>query len=149
MDDLVLASIDSAGLTALVGYAMLARCLDMSPFSTPPDPLRIYRFDKPALDIDHAPPITARALSMTVGELKHFLAEQLEARDLMIVTLRFGLDGSFAHPLEQVGRKLSLSRERVRQLQERAITRLRAAVLEWDQEQERAWAAMTGELREQ
>ena len=42
-----------------------------------------------------------------------------------IVLWRFGLEGEEAHTLEQIGRKRGLSRERVRQLEARALTHLR------------------------
>jgi RNA polymerase primary sigma factor len=39
---------------------------------------------------------------------------------------RFGLDGEPEHTLEQIGQKLGLSRERVRQLEARALEKLRS-----------------------
>jgi RNA polymerase primary sigma factor len=49
----------------------------------------------------------------------------LPDRERQIVLWRFGLEGEEAHTLEQIGRKLGLSRERVRQLEARALTHLR------------------------
>ena len=42
-----------------------------------------------------------------------------------ILTLRFGLDGGEPHSLEEVGRHFNLTRERIRQLQARAMCKLR------------------------
>jgi len=39
--------------------------------------------------------------------------------------LRFGLGNSQAHPLEQVGRELGITRERVRQIEAGALAKLR------------------------
>ena len=49
----------------------------------------------------------------------------LEDRELRIIRLYFGLDGSQALTLEQIGGLMGLTRERVRQLKERALSKLR------------------------
>jgi len=48
-------------------------------------------------------------------------------RERKILEMRFGLNGSERMTLEMVGKKLRLSRERVRQLEERGLQRLRRA----------------------
>jgi RNA polymerase primary sigma factor len=48
----------------------------------------------------------------------------LDDRERRILKLRFGLDGNKTHTLEEVGHKFSLSRERVRQIEKRALDRL-------------------------
>lgn len=48
-------------------------------------------------------------------------------RERQILEMRFGLNGSERMTLEEVGKKLRLSRERVRQLEERGLQRLRRA----------------------
>jgi len=50
--------------------------------------------------------------------------EELEDREKRILMLRFGLGGNRTHTLEEVGREFSLSRERVRQIEKRALFRL-------------------------
>ncbi len=50
---------------------------------------------------------------------------KLPKREKDIVCMRFGLDGGEAATLEDVGKKFRISRERVRQVQERAVNRLR------------------------
>jgi len=49
----------------------------------------------------------------------------LPDREARILELYFGLDGQEAHTLEQIGRKFSVSRERIRQIKDRALVRLR------------------------
>ena len=44
-----------------------------------------------------------------------------------VLALRFGLDGEKPQTLEEVGRKLGITRERVRQLESRALRELRMA----------------------
>ena len=51
--------------------------------------------------------------------------ERLEPREADIIRLRFGLDGIDPLTLEEVGAKIGVTRERVRQLQELAIRKLR------------------------
>ncbi len=50
---------------------------------------------------------------------------RLPLREREIVTMRFGLDGGEPATLEEVGTKYKISRERVRQIQERAVARLK------------------------
>jgi RNA polymerase sigma factor (sigma-70 family) len=53
------------------------------------------------------------------------LAEELDERQQRVVTSRYGLDGEEPQSLTDVGRQLALSRERVRQLEKEALSRLR------------------------
>ena len=64
--------------------------------------------------------------------MEQFLAEQIElalrtlpARDAKVLRLYFGLDGGREHTLEEIGGMLGVTRERVRQLRDRALKRLR------------------------
>jgi RNA polymerase primary sigma factor len=50
---------------------------------------------------------------------------ELDPREAEILTLRFGLDGNSPLTLELVGRKFKITRERVRQVQNIALTKLR------------------------
>lgn len=50
---------------------------------------------------------------------------QLPEREARILRLYFGLDGEEAHTLEAIGRKFSVSRERIRQIKDRALVRLK------------------------
>jgi RNA polymerase primary sigma factor len=49
----------------------------------------------------------------------------LEERELRIIRLYFGLDGNEALTLEEIGDMMNLTRERIRQLKERALSKLR------------------------
>ena len=50
----------------------------------------------------------------------------LEGREREILVMRFGLDGAPEHTLEEIGAKMSLTRERIRQIEASALRRLRA-----------------------
>jgi RNA polymerase primary sigma factor len=61
-----------------------------------------------------------------------FLSEEIEQalrtlppRDAKVLRLYFGLDGGREHTLEEIGGMLGVTRERVRQLRDRALKRLR------------------------
>ena len=49
----------------------------------------------------------------------------LTYREANIIRLYFGLNGIHAHTLEEIGEEFSLTRERVRQIKEKAIKRLK------------------------
>jgi len=51
--------------------------------------------------------------------------QYLSAREMKIIQLRFGLTGKGPYTLEQTGKMLGITRERVRQIQEKAISKLR------------------------
>jgi RNA polymerase primary sigma factor len=53
--------------------------------------------------------------------------EQLNPRMRRVLSLRFGLDGEAPQTLEEVGTQLGITRERVRQLETRALRELRLA----------------------
>ena len=57
-------------------------------------------------------------------QLMNMLAT-LNEREKEIITLYFGLGGTDTHTLEEIGEKLNLTRERVRQIKERCLERLK------------------------
>jgi RNA polymerase sigma factor (sigma-70 family) len=54
-----------------------------------------------------------------------YLISDLSEREQLILRMRYGLGGNEEHTLEQIGQSLGLSRERVRQLEARALKKLR------------------------
>jgi RNA polymerase primary sigma factor len=63
--------------------------------------------------------------SMTLQETIEGILSQLSDREMKIIQLRFGLTGENPLTLEETGKYLGITRERVRQIQEKAIWKLR------------------------
>jgi RNA polymerase primary sigma factor len=53
------------------------------------------------------------------------LLQELGPKEAEVLRLRFGLDGGEAKTLQEVGNQLKLSRERIRQIENKAFTKLR------------------------
>ncbi|MBI5380909.1 MAG: RNA polymerase sigma factor RpoD/SigA [Opitutae bacterium] len=58
----------------------------------------------------------------------HSMVDSLEPREAEIIKLRFGLDGHDELTLEEVGKRFKVTRERVRQLQNIALSKMRKAM---------------------
>jgi RNA polymerase primary sigma factor len=61
----------------------------------------------------------------TTTDMVRELIERLDAREARILRYRFGLDGGTEKTLEEVGKFFGVTRERIRQLQNVALTKLR------------------------
>jgi RNA polymerase primary sigma factor/RNA polymerase nonessential primary-like sigma factor len=54
--------------------------------------------------------------------------QELPEKEQTVIMSRFGLDGSEAKTLEEIGREMGLTRERVRQIETAALARLRHTI---------------------
>jgi len=68
--------------------------------------------------------VEARLLSETVRSA----LDSLEERDAIVLRLYFGLEGEREHTLEEIGNMLGVTRERIRQLRDRALRRLKDGI---------------------
>ena len=69
-------------------------------------------------------PVEAAALSMLSGEVEDVL-DTLTPRERRVLQLRFGLVDGHQRTLEEVGRRFGVTRERIRQIEAKAIRKLR------------------------
>ncbi len=69
-----------------------------------------------------------RTIEIDTEETIEKLMQLLRPREQEVLTLRFGLAGQERLSLTQVGKILAVSKERVRQIEERALKKLRASV---------------------
>ncbi|HEY7206791.1 MAG TPA: sigma-70 family RNA polymerase sigma factor [Gaiellaceae bacterium] len=76
-------------------------------------------------DVNAEQPEETTAQGMRSEELAEAIT-RLNPRMRLVITRRFGLDGQPPQTLEQVGAELGITRERVRQLEARALRELRA-----------------------
>jgi len=74
---------------------------------------------------DHMSEPFEMVFSMTLQETMIGILSQLSDREMKIIQLRFGLTGENPLTLEETGKYLGITRERVRQIQEKAIWKLR------------------------
>jgi RNA polymerase primary sigma factor len=77
-------------------------------------------------DVNSETPDESTSTRLRAKELAHALS-QLNPRMRRVLALRFGLDGETPQTLEEVGVGLGITRERVRQLESRALRELRTA----------------------
>jgi RNA polymerase primary sigma factor len=74
---------------------------------------------------ENAPNPFAQLQNKTETGLIKQLVEQLPEREARIIRFRFGLDSGGERTLEEVGKKFKLTRERIRQLQNEALKKLK------------------------
>jgi DNA-directed RNA polymerase sigma subunit (sigma70/sigma32) len=76
-------------------------------------------------------PFEAAATALLPGEIEKLIAA-LDPRERQVLRLRFGLDRGEPRTLEEVGAHFSLTRERIRQIEARAMSKLRHPTNEAD-----------------
>ena len=65
------------------------------------------------------------ATSQLLKEQVQSVLSSLSDREQKIVKMRFGLDGGKSHTLEEVGQEFAVTRERIRQIEAKALAKLR------------------------
>ena len=76
------------------------------------------------LNIDAPSPDKGLLTDSLRSEIERALST-LSSREANIIRLYYGLNGKHAHTLEEIGQEFELTRERVRQIKEKAIKRLK------------------------
>lgn len=79
-------------------------------------------------DLIKAPDAANPHAAAEASALRRFISEalaDLTAREQRILHMRFGIGGSAAHTLEEVGKAFDVTRERIRQIEAKALEKLR------------------------
>ncbi len=74
---------------------------------------------------DHNQEPVDAVFNLSLQDTINDVLEQLSEREMKIIQLRFGLNGKNPLTLEETGKVLGITRERVRQIQEMAIAKMR------------------------
>ena len=75
-------------------------------------------------DEKSATPVQLAAQILLRNKIKEIL-ESLSPREQEILNLRFGLTDGITHTLEEVGKKFGVTRERIRQIEAKALERIK------------------------
>ncbi|MFM8481403.1 MAG: RNA polymerase sigma factor RpoD [Gammaproteobacteria bacterium] len=75
-------------------------------------------------DTSVASPID-QATAESLRETTHAVLSQLTPREAKVLRMRFGIDLSTDHTLEEVGKQFDVTRERIRQIEAKALRKLR------------------------
>jgi RNA polymerase primary sigma factor len=78
-------------------------------------------------DADAIAPADAAAQKLMFEQLRDVL-RSLGEREQRVLTMRFGLDDGTPHTLEEVGQHLGVTRERIRQIENKTLAKLRQPV---------------------
>jgi RNA polymerase primary sigma factor len=63
-----------------------------------------------------------------LAEVTRNLLSTLQPREEKILRLRFGIDGQPAETLEKIGKTFKVSKERIRQIEKKALRKLRSPI---------------------
>jgi RNA polymerase primary sigma factor len=77
------------------------------------------------IEDDKLPGPVDAASSQLLKEQLHTILDSLSDRERAVLEMRFGLKNGEAHTLEEVGRAFGVTRERVRQIESKALRKLR------------------------
>ena len=65
------------------------------------------------------------ASSVGLGEATREILSSLTPREAKVLRMRFGIDMNTDHTLEEVGKQFDVTRERIRQIEAKALRKLR------------------------
>lgn len=74
---------------------------------------------------EEAPAPEELTVQEILEERVHHVLEELPHREALVLRLRYGLESGRVHTLKEIGEKMGITRERVRQIEAQALRRLR------------------------
>jgi RNA polymerase primary sigma factor len=77
-----------------------------------------------------------QAVEESDNEIMREVLRTLSPREQTILQLRFGLNGANEKTLEEVGQQFGVTRERIRQIQDEALKKLRKRIQQKDRKQD-------------
>jgi RNA polymerase primary sigma factor len=77
------------------------------------------------IEDEHTPPPLDMAINQVLQERVSTVLASLTPKEGRVIQLRFGLKDGRAHTLDEVGRKFGVTRERIRQIEAKALRKLR------------------------
>ena len=80
------------------------------------------------MDESDAGPETLAHLQMLRQEAEKAMLDALNARERLVLQMRYGLGDGHVYALEAIAQRLGLTRERVRQIEAKALSKLRQPV---------------------
>lgn len=76
------------------------------------------------VDNEHEEKLFEEIWSSTITEIREFLKDSLKPREYEVLKMRYGFGSSVGMTLEEVGNYLNVTRERIRQIEKKAFTKL-------------------------
>ncbi len=78
-----------------------------------------------ALEQSTIPPVEVELMRATLVERMRHMVSGLDEKERLVLGLRYGLDGDEPRTLQEIGKRMGVTRERVRQIESRAKEKLR------------------------
>jgi len=82
-----------------------------------------FQFEDRLSDPD-SPPVEYQIIKTSIQEQIREILGELDEKEALVLKLRFGLDDDRARTLQEIGDQLKLSRERIRQIEQKAMRKL-------------------------
>ena len=88
------------------------------------------RFDEDALEMEEklgdeiAPSVEYQIIKSSIRSQIHDILAVLDEKEALVLKLRFGLDDDQPRTLQEIGARLGLTRERIRQIEQKAMHKL-------------------------
>jgi RNA polymerase primary sigma factor len=71
-----------------------------------------------------SPPVEYQIVKSSIQQQIREILEELEEKEALVLKLRFGLDDDRPMTLQEIGDRLHLTRERIRQIEQKAMRKL-------------------------